>query len=86
MTLTQQASLYKGCQLLFIDAFDRRKQELNGPLEWAPETCLQSPSQPIHLFGFPTKTPALLTFSLLLSTPLLFAHADVFSLLKLPML
>lgn len=64
MTLTQQTSLCKGCQLVFIDAFDRRKQELNGPLGLGSWTWsgLHSSSQWIHLFWFPTKPLTLLAF------------------------
>lgn len=85
MTLTQQASLCKGCQLLFIDTFDRRKQELNGPLEWAPEIFLHSSSQSIHLFWFQTKKPCTLDFlSLIIHTP---SFCSIWCLLlKLPML
>lgn len=39
MTLTLQVSPSKGCQLIFIDVFGGRKQELSGPLGVGSWTC-----------------------------------------------
>lgn len=85
MTLTQQESLCKGCQLVFINAFDRRKQKLNAPLGGRSWTWSATLFTINHLFWFPPKSPGCLAFSLLLSSPLLSAQSDIFILLKLAM-